>query len=69
MSPLKGLMQKEMTRKEFLLAVGFGVASVLGISGLIRLLTGKHQHPHKHVTDGYGSTNYGGKTEGLQKRA
>ena len=59
MSPLKNLTQKEMTRKEFLLVLGLGIASILGFSGLIRLLTGKH--PHQHIADGYGSTLYGGK--------
>jgi len=39
--------------------LGLGIAFVLGFSGVIRLFTGKH--PHAHMADGYGSTNYGGK--------
>lgn len=69
MSSLKQLAQREMSRKEFLMVLGFGAASILGLSGVIRLLTGKH--PHQHIADGYGSTTYGGVTKQLRytKRA
>lgn len=50
-------MQKEMTRKEFLATMGFGLASVLGFSSIIGLLSGKS---YKHVNSGYGSSLYGG---------
>jgi hypothetical protein len=65
--PLDDLMQKEMTRKEFLAALGFGVASIMGFSTIIRLLTGHSAdsllHNNKSSSLGYGSSAYGGGTE------
>lgn len=60
--PLNQLMQKEMDRKEFLLTLGLGVASIFGFSTIIHLLTGKSVsgHLNKGVTGGYGFTSYGG---------
>lgn len=56
------LMQKEMTRKEFLATLGLASASVLGLSSIITLLTGKSLHStlgmHKS-THGYGASSYG----------
>jgi hypothetical protein len=52
-------MQREVTRKEFLATVGFGVASIFGFSTLIHLLTGKSFGVH-HSGMGYGSSSYGG---------
>jgi len=60
---LASLMQQEMTRKEFLTALGFGIATVLGFGSLLRLLTGKQAFPiqqHSTVSNGYGSNAYGG---------
>jgi hypothetical protein len=54
------IMEKEVTRKEFLAALGFGVASILGFSSILKLLTGKGLGG-QHVSDGYGSSAYGGK--------
>jgi hypothetical protein len=56
---LDTLMQREVTRKEFLATVGFGVASIFGFSTLIHLLTGKSFGVH-HSGMGYGSSSYGG---------
>jgi hypothetical protein len=53
--PLQSLMQKEMTRKEFLATIGLGVASVLGFSSLLKLL-GMRGH---QSTEGYGARGYG----------
>ena len=52
------LMQKEMTRKEFLATMGFGVASVMGFGTIVKLLSGKPLH---RSSMGYGSSTYGGK--------
>jgi hypothetical protein len=52
------LMQKEMTRKEFLATMGVGVASVMGFSTVVKLLSGK---PMNRSGMGYGSSSYGGK--------
>ncbi len=53
---IENLLQKEMSRKEFLSTVGFGVASVFGFSSVIKMLSGKNQP----VQAGYGSSAYGG---------
>lgn len=62
MNQLNNLMQKEMTRKEFLTTMGFGVASVLGFSSVLKMLFGKgEQHFHASSSSmGYGSSVYGG---------
>jgi hypothetical protein len=63
--PLTAVMQKEMTRKEFLAAMGFGLASILGFSNIIRLLTGRSFESHfkNSSSVGYGSNAYGGGKE------
>jgi hypothetical protein len=61
MQKLSDLMQKEMTRKEFLATLGFGVATALGFSTLIRLVTGNDNNPFKQSSVGYGSGAYGGR--------
>jgi hypothetical protein len=63
--PIEAIMQKDMTRKEFLATLGFGMAAVLGFSNIIRLLTGKsfEGHLNKTVNLGYGSSPYGGNKE------
>jgi len=42
--PLDQLMQKEMTRKDFSLTLGLGIASVLGFGRVVELLTGHSVH-------------------------
>jgi hypothetical protein len=65
MQKLNDLMQKEMTRKEFLATLGFGVATVFGLSTLLRLITGKDNNPfHQQSSLGYGGGSYGGHKEG-----
>ena len=54
---LESLMQREMSRKEFLATMGLAVASILGFSSLIKLL-GLKNHS-KHESGGYGSRVYG----------
>jgi Trp operon repressor len=63
--PVAAIMQKEMTRQEFLMTLGFGIATILGFSNLIRLLTGKSAESHIHARSslGYGSSPYGGGKE------
>jgi hypothetical protein len=54
------ILQREMTRKEFLMTLGFGMASVLGFSTIIRLLTGRSVESRLHRSNrGYGSNPYG----------
>jgi hypothetical protein len=55
------LMQKEVTRKEFLATLALGMASVMGFSTIIKLLTGKsvgERLEHK-ASNGYGASAYG----------
>jgi len=62
--PVTALMQKEMTRKEFLATFGLGLASIMGLSTIIHLLTGKSfDHHIRHQTVGYGASVYGGGKE------
>lgn len=55
---INSIMQKEMTRKEFLATVGFGVATLFGAGAVIRLLTGKQLGQQPSMA--YGSSVYGG---------
>lgn len=62
MQKIQDLMQKDMTRKEFLATVGFGIATIFGFSTLLRLITGKDNNPfQQQSTFGYGNGSYGGK--------
>ena len=54
------IMQKEMSRKEFLATFGFGVASLFGLGTLLRLM-GHHPNQQTSSQIGYGSSVYGGK--------
>jgi hypothetical protein len=43
---------------------GFGAASLFGFGSIIKLLTGHSLgSPYKHVSVGYGGSDYGGKNE------
>lgn len=55
---LQTLLQKEMSRKEFLTTVGFGMASVFGFSHLVTVLLPKGQT--RSMGAGYGASAYGG---------
>jgi hypothetical protein len=54
---LQDLLHKEMTRHEFLLTLGMGVASLMGFSSVIRLMSSGKSH--KTASFGYGSSPYG----------
>ena len=53
------LLKKEMTRKEFVATLGFGAASVLGLSSILRM-AGLRSPLHRHINMGYGGSAYGG---------
>jgi hypothetical protein len=59
--PVNRLLQKEMTRKEFMATLGFGAASLMGFGSIIRLLSGGEtsQSSGQKVSRGYGSSSYG----------
>lgn len=62
--PITALMQKEMSRREFLTTLALGVGSIMGFSTIIRLLTGKSLDRHLgHASLGYGASPYGGGKE------
>ena len=56
---LQGLLQKEVSRKEFLTILGLAAISILGFGHIVKLLTGKSLETH-HLVNGYGSTVYSG---------
>lgn len=55
---IQALMHKEMTRKEFLATLGFGVATIVGLSSLLKMM-GK-ENPWQRDALGYGNGPYGG---------
>jgi len=60
--PITQLMQKDMSRKEFMATMGFGVASLFGFSTVVHLLTGKSfgsMHGLNQSNNGYGGSKYG----------
>jgi len=61
MLKLNDIMQKEMTRKEFIATLGFGAATIFGLGGVLHLL-GKDNPLQQQSTSrlGYGGGAYGG---------
>jgi len=59
---LASLMDKEVSRKEFLGMSGLAIASILGVGSIIKLVTGKSLAPSqgRSLSSGYGSSAYGG---------
>lgn len=57
--PIDAIMQKDMSRKDFIVTLGFGVVSILGLSTIIQLLTGKSYSGSKVSHSGYGASRYG----------
>lgn len=58
MQKLNDLIQKDMTRREFLATLGFGLASLFGLATILKLL-GKENPLHQDSV-GYGGGAYGG---------
>ena len=56
---LANLLEKEVSRKEFLGMAGLAIASVLGFGTIVKLLAGKSLEAH-HFLSGYGASVYGG---------
>lgn len=55
---LNTLMQKEVSRKEFLSMSGLALVSIFGLGSIIKLLNGQSILSNK-VSSGYGSSPYG----------
>jgi hypothetical protein len=66
MNQINNLMEKEMSRKEFLATLGFGVASILGFSTILKFLFNKGQG--QQVGKATGPLSYGANVYGGQKR-
>lgn len=60
---LKSLLDKPMDRKGFLRHVGVGAMMVSGGGMVVRALNG-NQAPQSRVSNGYGSSPYGGVKRG-----
>lgn len=66
-TPLSSLLEKEVSRKEFLGMSGLAIASVFGLGTIVKLLTGKSLTSHQSIgstAGGYGSSPYGGYKDG-----
>lgn len=59
---LQQLLQKEMSRREFLTTLGLGVLSIVGFSALLQAL-GKSDSRSVQPSLGYGSNFYGGRKQ------
>lgn len=64
MKTLPVLMEKEVSRGEFLGVLGLAAVSVFGLGAIIKLLTGKSLDNHHVLSSaGYGGSAYGGHRE------
>lgn len=62
MNKINQLLHKEMTRKEFLATLGFGVATLFGMSTIISMFTDKQNPLEQQAQNlGYGNGVYGGR--------
>jgi hypothetical protein len=61
MEKINDLIQRDMTRKEFLTTVGLGLATIFGFSAILRLITGKGLETQQSNAYGYGGGAYGGR--------
>lgn len=61
---LSSLMEKEISRKEFLSMSGLAIASIFGFGTIVKMLTGKSLTTAHHISSGYGSSAYGGSAKG-----
>jgi len=58
---IQNLIQTEVSRKDFLKTLGFGILSIAGLGTLLKLLSGRSASlPFHSATQGYGSSAYGG---------
>lgn len=62
---LDEILQKKMTRTEFLGLIGAGALSVVGITSLLKNLSEgtKKQSGKTAMVDGYGASTYGGSSK------
>jgi hypothetical protein len=53
------LLLKEMTRREFLAALGVGLVSVMGFASILKFFEHKKTQPAQKYSHGYGNSAYG----------
>ena len=58
-TPYHQLLEKELSRGEFIATLGFGLVSLMGFSSIIKFLTGKSSKHFASQNKGYGSSPYG----------
>lgn len=66
MQKISDILHKDMTRKEFLATLGFGIATIAGFSTILKML-GKDNPWHRNDSQqsfGYGGGVYGGRRNG-----
>jgi hypothetical protein len=56
---VQSILQKEVSRKEFLQHIFFAVLAMMGINGLLKALS-QSGSPRRQPSMGYGSSAYGG---------
>ena len=59
---LDELLQKDMTRQEFIATLGLGIISILGFSSILKFLLEGTNPSHKAASPsrhGYGASSYG----------
>ena len=54
---LQTLVQKEVTRKEFMATLGLGAATIMGFGSILKLVNTRPGASQK--SSGYGSSGYG----------
>ncbi len=57
----ENLLETEVDRREFLAYAGAAALGILGISSVLKVLTQSPSNK-RHVSGGYGSSTYGGKS-------
>ncbi len=55
---IQALVQKEVTRKEFMATLGLGAASLMGLGSILKLVNSQSGSSQK-ASSGYGSSGYG----------
>ena len=60
-TPLHRLLKQEVNRREFLVSLGLGLLSLLGLSSILHFLTGKSTSHHATSNNslGYTQRDYG----------
>jgi Trp operon repressor len=67
MQKITDILHKDMSRKEFLATLGFGIATIAGFSTILKMLGKENPWQQDHqATQQFG---YGGGAYGGQKRA